>query len=289
MKKKVEGICHICKAFGPLSEEHIPPKAAFNNGTFIPLDFNKAIELGPDLRIEGRKVQGGVRRFTLCRQCNNHTGGWYSRAFAEWCYKGAEILERTHGKPTLIVAYKVFPLRILKQIVTMMFSVNEPTFGDVHPYLRQFIMNKEMKGLPPGYGIYIYYNQSSLLRYHGISGTGNFERGGISVFSEINFPPFGYVLCIRGTKPPHRAMFDITYFANYGYFRETEVFLQLPVLATDSPLPGHYATKSEMLQAKEENDRITAVKENQTHLSIIEKDRCRQELEVAANLINIHK
>jgi hypothetical protein len=127
-KKPVEGHCRVCGAYGQLSQEHVPPKRAFNGMPYIRLDLEQAMALGPDEVPEGPKREGGIRFHTLCRQCNNDFGGWYARAFVEWCYQGMTILQRSDGRPRLVYAHHVYPMRVIKQIITMFFSVNSDQF-----------------------------------------------------------------------------------------------------------------------------------------------------------------
>ena len=65
-KKPVEGHCGFAARYGPLSEEHVPPKRAFNGMPYIKLDFEQALVLGPHEVPEGPKRQGGIRFHTLC-------------------------------------------------------------------------------------------------------------------------------------------------------------------------------------------------------------------------------
>jgi hypothetical protein len=67
--------------------------------------------------------------YTLCDKCNNDTGAWYGTQFVNWCYQGMDVLIRSNGKPTLIYLNYVFPLQVLKQIVTMFFSVYPDDFA----------------------------------------------------------------------------------------------------------------------------------------------------------------
>ncbi len=58
-KKRREGTCHICGCYGPLSFEHIPPHAAFNDRPVIRVEFEQAMSLGPDWG-DIRSVQGVI-------------------------------------------------------------------------------------------------------------------------------------------------------------------------------------------------------------------------------------
>jgi hypothetical protein len=248
-KKKVIGRCRICGSVGELSFEHVPPQAAFNKRPVIRANLEKALSLGPDELLTGTVQQRGMGDHTLCIPCNNMTGSWYGGSFVNWCYQGMEILQRSQGNPSLFYLNYLFPLRILKQIVTMFFSVNADGFQDKNPELVRFVLNKEAKYLSPNYRFFVYYNIEGRHRSVGIVAGLKLDGRGAApaVFSEITYPPFGYVMALGG-PPPDDRLYEISRFARYDYneFRVEEV--RLPVLATHTSVPGDYRTKDEVLR-----------------------------------------
>ena len=52
-----QGMCKICGKFGPLSFEHVPPRAAFNDRRVIVLNFEEAISLGPYNEVKRGTIQ----------------------------------------------------------------------------------------------------------------------------------------------------------------------------------------------------------------------------------------
>jgi len=252
----IMGKCHICGTEGKLSFEHVPPKAALNNKSVIGVGFDKAITVGPYDRLTGRIEQRGAGAYTLCESCNNTTGRWYAPAFANWCVQGAEILIRTEFNPRIFTIQYIFPLRIIKQIVTMFFSVNPDTYASVNPELVEFVLNKEKMYLPPKYRFYVYFNRGAAtdrLRYAGIMAKSNFDTGNLTVLSEISFPPFGYVLTID-SGPPDDRLFEITHFARYRYndFKVQE--MKPVVLDTPTFVPGDYRTPQEVVKEIAQQD-----------------------------------
>lgn len=245
-RKKVHGTCHVCGASGPLTFEHVPPKKAFNNRPTIELNLLETLRLGPDAPIRGRTQQGGTGSNTLCERCNNDTGSWYAPALIDWCYRGMEIVERSGGRPELIHIYQCYPLRILKQILTMFCSVSGPTFAQSHPWLPRYLLNRESRTIDERFRFFVYYNLSSKLRYAGISGQVNLETGRISVLSEITFPPFGYVLTID-SDPPDARLVEITFFRQFSFNELARLEVRLPVLPIHLAYPGDYRTRAEIL------------------------------------------
>ena len=156
-----------------------------------------------------------------------------------------DILQATGGNPSLIYMNYLFPLSIVKHIITMFFSVNSNTFRKFHPELVSFILNKQERNLSPKYRIYVYYNLSSLMRFHGAHVSGDIFKGKLRTFSEITYPPFGYVMTFN-SEPPDERLFDITHFAKYEYGKFVVLNLRLPVMEINTPYPGDYRSKKEI-------------------------------------------
>jgi hypothetical protein len=242
-----EGSCHICGQYGKLSFEHVPPKAAFNERRVIAVTFEKALELGPDGVPKGPIQQSGMGSYTLCERCNNNTGHWYGGRFVEWCYQGMNILIRANGHPSLIYLQHLFPLAILKQIVTMMFSVNTNGFRIPNQELVDFVLNKESRYLSPKYRFFVYYNTTGNFRSVGISGLANIKTGKTSIMCEISYPPYGYVMTFS-SEPPDGRLVEITHFSRYSYNDFVTQEMNMPVLPTILPIPGDYRDKDQIIR-----------------------------------------
>ncbi len=254
-RKRPEGNCHICGEFGPLSFEHIPPKKAFNNRPVISMDFNQALELGPNepTKGKGNVQQKGMGTYTLCERCNNLTGHWYGNRFVDWCYQGMNILHRTNGSPTLFYMNYMFPLAIIKQILVMFFSVNGSGFRNANQELVDFVLNRDAKYLPPKYRVFVYYNIEGKSRK--IGPVVLWRSGQMHTVSEISYPPFGYVLALD-SEPPDSQLFEISHFARFGYNEFAVMELRLPVLPTHLMFPGDYRNENEIREQYARSKRI---------------------------------
>ena len=238
--------CAICGKQGPLSFEHVPPNKAFNDRRVFKAELGKHfLSLGAEEIRMGEISQKGMGEYSLCIKCNNDTGGWYGSHFIGWCYQGMDILVKCKGKPTLLYLNYLFPLSILKQIITMFFSVSYGSLRHAHPELVRFVLNKEMKYLNPKYRIFVYYNIEGRFRWMGNCVRANFQTGTFDQVLELSFPPFGYYMTCNGAEPPNPSMFEITYFANFGYKEFSVQTMALPVLPTWSIIPGDYRQKNE--------------------------------------------
>src|SRR5437868_574166 len=117
----IEGICNICGEHKELSKEHVPPQKAFNSQPIIRLTFEENLQLQPETGIPGRKVQGGVSFSSICEDCNNKAGGLYVRRYLDWWIEGRKMIERKLYSPNFICPHEIYPLLVLKEIVTMFF------------------------------------------------------------------------------------------------------------------------------------------------------------------------
>lgn len=163
-----------------------------------------------------------------------------------------ELLQRSGGDLKLFYLYDIYPLRVIKQIVTMFFSVNHATFQKVQPELVNFVLDRDRRHLPSKFRLYTYYNGVGRMRHIGVVYAFNFGEPHGRLFSEITFRPFGYVLTID-TEPPARGLCDITHFSRYPYNVQESLPIKAPVLPTYLNLPGDYRSKKEIYEALHQN------------------------------------
>src|SRR5688500_9009090 len=64
------------------------------------------------------------------------------------------------------------------------------------------------------------------------------------IFSEIAFPPFGYVLAIN-TPPADKGLLDITAFTRLGYRDFRSLYLPMPVRSVNSYFPADFRSRQE--------------------------------------------
>lgn len=234
-----EGICHICGDFGPLTFEHVPPRKAFNKSPVFLRDVQEIWQHGR-ANVKGRIQQRGAGAHTLCAKCNNDTGDWYADDFGSWCIGAAGALQRSGGSSGYILnAPEMYPLRVLKQIVTMFFSVNASAFADKYPELVRFVLNRTQMYLNPRFQIATYFAAEGGTRHLPVMRQFDIYNRRASYYSEITFYPLGYVLTVD--SPPWDARWcDISHFARYEYDEQRKLPLALPLLPTHLPIPGDY-------------------------------------------------
>lgn len=278
-RKSKLGDCHICGMYRELSFEHVPPKAAFNNHRVAGKHILELINKNPDHYSDGKKhiSQRGAGAYTLCKKCNNDTGTWYGDAFANFAHQSLDILKHANGQPLLYYPFRIYPLRVIKQIITMFFSINKDQFRFSHPDLVKFVLNKNERYLSPDIRILVYFTLGPHARFLG--GTSMGTLGSVNpdeinrdmlddmlnqysrdypkslYLSEIAFPPLGYVLSF-GLEPLDDELADISFFAKYHYNDWKSIYLKLPVNPVHTWYPGDYRSKKEIRNNFEENTQI---------------------------------
>jgi len=245
-KPKIIGHCHLCLRYTELTYEHVPPKAAFNNRKLLTLNFDEALNLGPNDAVRGGSIsQKGSGGYTLCGRCNNSTGAWYGNKFVHWCYGAAEIVLRSNGNPRVLFLKKAYPLEILKQIVTMFFSSNPPDFAAKNPELVQFALIRKLKYLNPKYRFFTYYNLGGKFRFAGVTAQGSINSSDVILMSEIGFAPLGFLMTLDST-PTDKRLYEITDFAKFTFGEPKDLTIYPQILPVHMLLPGDYRTAKQI-------------------------------------------
>lgn len=236
MGRRVQGSCRICGAVGPLSWEHVPPESAFNDARVFKATRDQLLSATPWDGTRGKIQQRGCGAYTLCERCNNNTGAWYGSEFAAWAKQGAEylgVLPPTSTEP-ITLAFYGRPLRFLKQVVTMFFSVNDERFAAKHPALERFVRDRNTRELPPWYRIDLLLVRGGFFRSCGTGGLVDLTSGATQVRSEIAHFPFAQQLVFDDVARPTRPG-PIEWFTNFGPDEHARVSIRTVV--------GHVATK----------------------------------------------
>ena len=251
------GKCHICGQVKELTREHVPPQSVFNKQTKkvyggeeligrekLPWDFSD---------LKGEQHQGGVAYNRLCESCNNNTGLWYVPAYKEFCEQFVTLAKKL-TKPTTAVSvtlHGVYPLRVIKEVLSMLATVNNKDFLDALPNIRELILDKSKQGLDKiRFMVGMYVNTGGTAKYVGYSVMIVGET--IQPISEISSYPFGFVLLEDPTLTD--GYLDITDFLNDFTFADCiDLKLVMPVRETNTVFPGDYRTKSQVLEQRNSN------------------------------------
>jgi hypothetical protein len=238
-----DGVCRICRAKGPLSFEHVPPKAAFNRVPVVRSTMEDYLKAGGNWDvIKGRMSQRGAGECTLCERCNNRTGGWYGSEYAEWAKLGLEWLARIPPEipPVEVTIQNRYPMRFLKQVITMLFSVNAAGFADDHAELVAFVLDPRKTNLPPIYQLYMTVVAGPRSRSSGLSSM-SFDRGVIELVTEVAHLPFAFLMVVG--EPRRDDLGCITHFADLGYDDRREVRIRVKAGEIFTIYPDDHRTR----------------------------------------------
>lgn len=243
-KKLIRGVCSVCEKQGNINFEHVPPQSCGNKQTRYTYSTLKDIFVptGEKKRI----MQGGLGYYAFCENCNNQFGSWYVKDYSVLYKTACQVLKIKTSDNSLVYPFEIYPLRIIKQIICMFLAVNHNSnFQFDKNILNDFVLDKHKTELSSQFKIFAFYNRGGKPRILPFTVIGNIENFTSQYYSEIAFPPFGFVLAYNSEKPDER-LIDITYFTNYSYDTKCSLMLQFPILPTHTHYPCTYKTKGEI-------------------------------------------
>jgi hypothetical protein len=243
-RKTIVGKCRLCLAEGELSFEHVPPARAFNDTRVRRYTMDEWVKAEGSLGKGGLIDQGGVGAYTLCKRCNNNTGAWYGREYVLWAKAALDLLG---GIPTgAALEFHVnnhHPLRFLKQVVTMFFSLNSIEVSEGNRDLAQFVLDKHSRAFPKRFDVFLALYKGPLARYLPL--TGRLQVGiGHQILSELAYPPFAVV--ISPTPRAQTLVGCISHFSDFGYDDCRDGTVRTVCGEGHTPYPYDYRTKEQM-------------------------------------------
>ena len=253
MKTKPIGTCAICSLDKELTHEHIPPQSVGNTkdvrpyGLFDSLLKNQSYDDKTGLKWDGGH-QNGFKKNTLCESCNPRTGSWYGVAFRDFIDKIRPIVTVHNAKPGQVaegIIKDIYPLRIIKQILSMFCSINNLDTGIDD--LRKFVYEKEASLKLDDMRVYMYiqpYNDVKIIPFQTqiISST---DRSKLECMSEICYSPFGFILSC-GIPRISNELVDISEFTEQTYDCKCVWQATIPVKERNLPFVGDFRSKDEI-------------------------------------------
>lgn len=185
-------ICHVCLQKGEMSEEHIPPKKAYNESPKLFETFLFNTKNNHDRRI---KSPNGFKRRVLCKNCNCSIGSQYAKQYITFVSQLVDSpkLFDSLGSSRL-VSLRINSLFVAKEIAMMILALEPLSFGQRHSDLRKFILDSKMKIKPPFkvYGFLVPLESAgTIVAFH--SRVSTFAPGYKFTGGEISWFPFGFV------------------------------------------------------------------------------------------------
>lgn len=222
-----------------------PRLDAWDRGDWLTHDANPG---GPKPRRQ--ILQRGSGAYSLCADCNNHTGRLYVPELSAWVRSGANAL---FGESDLAARYRdrrdtVYaemtiqgckPGRFAKQVVTMLLAMSPPELGDRFPGLSNYAREPSALGLPPELQLYLVLYAGPHGRYAaGVAQVSGFmsDASEMHLVYELAAPPYAYVLSVEETTPVIEAG-NITNLTTVGIDAIANVKMQLVIGYGETPFP----------------------------------------------------
>lgn len=255
------GICALCRKECELTFEHIPPRAAFNSLPAKTVSGDKIITDDDRMPwdtsgLQYSNQQKGMGIFSLCQSCNNLTGTWYGNSYVEIAHVVHRIISQPiPDKANCISINETYPLRFIKQIISMFCSINDFDDHRMDP-LREFVLNKDLSTLDPKrYKLCMYFTKGNLMKYAPLSVMLKVTDNGPEAIalSEITTYPLGFILYFDPTDTWEYDGFDITSFSNCKFDDLAEMRLPLCLNEVNDIFPSFFRTKKEIIKCIEDN------------------------------------
>lgn len=255
-----KGKCHICGQYKDLTFEHLPPNKAYN-------DHRVKVINGEDILGKNQKpwdyenvkfkyIQKGSGLHSLCESCNNNMGAWYGDEYIKISNSILEfVLENDLEKAT---AYEfkfneIYPLRFLKQVVSMFASTFPEDMISSHNDLKKFLLDKNYNVLDKNkYRISMYILKTPKNAWTGINVMGNIYTNTSKMVASLDLFPLGFEFEFN---PEGKAEnLDITEFANnYGYDDKVSADMLILTRERNTMFPCDYRTKEEIEEQYRKN------------------------------------
>lgn len=257
-RKKRFGRCRICQKVGKLTKEHVPPEKAFNNQSYLKHYADETEKAG---RIKWRSREertNGVYVFTLCKKCNSQTGYRYGSDYVNFVESFISDAIPENANKTLKIEVKdFFPLRVIKQAISIILSTSEPTsflnhkpissrkinpslirdieinnpekshLRNVYQELRNFVRKRDSTGLPPNVRLYAFAIVNAGTGYRtGIFGKVKLSSKKVSFVVVTGSHPILWVLVLDGDID--EKLLDVTDWANFEYKQRKTLKVEMP-------------------------------------------------------------
>jgi hypothetical protein len=256
------GPCRICGVATVMTEEHLPPKGAFNSGRSRGATLEDWLaRSGAGAEPSGRLRQGGNRGAMLCADCNNGTGR-FGREYQGWAVAIVDMVRRlpesvdeidraSTPRGVSIELPRARPARFVRQVIAMMLCVSgSAELAARYPALRDLALGGAPQPMPIGLRLFltaVYLTPTTRL----VGGpTGQLkidpsEKAGVRVL-EIAHIPFAFALLLEGdaTMIPGA---DMGSFVELDLDRVCSVTLEETLLGFGhTPLPLDYRSAGQI-------------------------------------------
>lgn len=187
------GKCWLCGKIRELTEEHIPPEAAFNDAAILLQEVSRRTTHVGRVEWEGR-LETGLKVVSLCAECNSKCGSKYGGDFVKFIRKIAAQVEAVPSGRRMFISGIERPLSIVKAVTQSFVSANGPSFVERNNWIRKFLRSSRNLDWPPDVFLYLFATNSRGGRKSGVSAFYTSATRTTSVVAEFTFWPLGSVL-----------------------------------------------------------------------------------------------
>lgn len=147
------------------------------------------------------------------------------------------------------------PLRLVKQIVTMLLATSPLSFSQANPELGDFVLDREKTGLDRRYQFYLALYVGPNARSSGVASRVNVATGRADLLVEVAYPPYAYVMTIDSETEAFETA-NITQFVDIGYNQMADLELGMLIGFGHTPLPTDYRTQAMINAGREHAQRV---------------------------------
>lgn len=128
LKKPHYGRCRICKRYSRFTKEHVPPEKAINQGPVVVFSHQTRPGTNRVSMRPSHESADGVFLYSLCKRCNNQTGNRYGSDYSEFIRAVDPYAVPKNANEIVQISFPTLhPLRIIKQVTSMILSTSAPT------------------------------------------------------------------------------------------------------------------------------------------------------------------
>ena len=195
MKNNHIGQCCICGKTCQLTKEHVPPHKAFNNFKSQGLTGDNFVNAIQNKKYKVKINQSGSYDYTLCAECNNHTGKWYAEDYVNFIRSIHSFCNDMPENATCLTleANKIQMGNIIKEIFAMFASslqYNRVTNLGIDKYLLE---KDNFKIDTSKFKLYCYMNFDYMIEKTGVISAFKTD-GSVITFASLKTYPLGFVL-----------------------------------------------------------------------------------------------
>lgn len=265
-----EGRCHICGEIKKLTFEHIPPKASGNDKPVKIVTGEQVITSDRNpWDIDGLRYtlqQRGMGKPILCEYCNNITGSWYADAFKSFYFQIPFLcVNPIDSKNSLIelTFSDIYPLRVMKQIISMFMDICGANLGDEYPEMREFVLSRDAKQLDFSkyrFSLFVrrgdFRNPQQLAQFIPLRNTSNGYQFNRVSYIDTPTVEFLFEEKVNGQLPDDLLGIDLRQFANdFNYDDCATLKVLMPTFERNSWIPYDIRTQEEISRETEKNQK----------------------------------